>query len=48
LTEKSRSRISSTKKTPAIGALKIELMPAAAPQPTSVRTSRAAMIERPP
>ncbi len=36
LSEKSRSRISSTKKTPAMGALKIEAMPAAAPQPTKV------------
>ena len=34
--EKSRSRISSTKKTPAIGALKTDAIPAAAPHPSSV------------
>ncbi len=34
--EKSRSRISSTKKMPAIGALNTDEMPAAAPQPSSV------------
>ena len=36
LIEKSRRRISSTKKMPATGALKTEAMPAAAPQPTRV------------
>ena len=34
--EKSRRRISSTKNTPAIGALKTDASPAAAPQPRSV------------
>ena len=48
LSEKSRKRISSTKKMPAIGALNTAAMPAAAPQPSSVaRFSGVAPSQRP-
>jgi hypothetical protein len=42
-TAKSPRMISAAKSAPAIGALKVAEMPAAAPQPTTVRSCRAGM-----